>query len=61
MQSNLKNMQSSKPLIKCTHNKKFYYRNKWYGYAMLAPGFILLTIFVMQLKADFQVISPAYL
>ena len=47
MQSNLKNMQSSKPLIKCTHNKKFYYRNKWYGYAMLAPGFILLTIFVM--------------
>ena len=29
------------------HNKKFYYRNKWYGYAMLAPGFILLTIFVI--------------
>lgn len=30
-----------------THNKKYYYRNKWYGYAMLAPGFILLTIFVI--------------
>lgn len=33
--------------IKYKHNKKFFYRNKWYGYAMLAPGFILLTIFVM--------------
>ena len=28
-------------------NKKYVYRNKWYGYAMLAPGFILLTIFVI--------------
>ena len=34
------------PLTK-KHNKKYYYRNKWYGYAMLAPGFILLTIFVI--------------
>ena len=29
------------------NNKKFKYRNKWYGYAMLAPGFILLSIFVI--------------
>ena len=28
-------------------NKKFFYRNKWYGFLMLAPGFILLTIFVI--------------
>lgn len=28
-------------------NKKFVYRNKWYAYAMIAPGFILLTIFVI--------------
>ena len=28
-------------------NKKYVYRNKWYGFAMLAPGFILLTIFVI--------------
>ena len=28
------------------HNK-FHYRNKWYGFAMIAPGFILLTIFVL--------------
>ena len=27
--------------------KKFVYRNKWYGYAMLAPGLILLFIFVI--------------
>ena len=28
-------------------DKKFVYRNKWYGYAMLAPGFCLLSIFVI--------------
>lgn len=31
----------------CKRCKKYVYRNKWYGYAMLAPGFILLSIFVI--------------
>ena len=33
--------------VKARNHKKFLYRNKWYGYAMLAPGLILLTIFVL--------------
>lgn len=33
--------------IKFKRNKKFVFRNKWYAYGMIAPGFILLTIFVI--------------
>lgn len=30
-----------------TRSKRFAYRSKWYAYAMLAPGLILLSIFVL--------------
>ena len=33
--------------VEFKRNKKYVYRNKWYAYAMIAPGFILLTIFVI--------------
>lgn len=33
--------------LKTRRHKRFQYRNKWYGFGMLAPGFILLTIFVI--------------
>lgn len=39
--------KSGSTTLKARKRKRFQYRNKWYGYGMLAPGFILLTIFVM--------------
>lgn len=29
-----------------SRHKRYLYRHKWYGYGLIAPGFILLTIFV---------------
>lgn len=40
-------MDNKKKFVKAKGNKKYLYRHKWYGFGMIAPGFILLTIFVM--------------
>jgi len=41
----MKTLQNNQTVYKAS--KKYFYRKMWYGYALLAPGFILLSIFVI--------------